>query len=148
MPLPVVVHWRRSALLLRVIVSIHIAALVGVVLAVRDLPLVFFVAALTVIGSAVLAIRAWRLSVGDLRLHGDGRCDFRWFADQDFREAPLLWSSCRLGIVVVSIGADARQRRNLVSATDSLSADDERRVRLWLSCCASGVAEGPDRESG
>lgn len=146
MRFPVVLRWRRSRKLATFLVIVHLVALI--MLGLTSLEPVWLVGgALLLMASAIHSGNAWRLAQGELRLHADGRCDYRSVDRIEFSEARLLWHSewpaiISLGLQVV----DPPVRRVLVSALDTLPVGEQRLLRLWLRCCTAGGGAAPGQE--
>ena len=145
MRFPAIIRWRRSAWLAGFLIFIHLGALVAVGYSLPN-------AAATAVAVALIASSAahsacvWRNSFGELRLHDDGRCDFRPSSATEFVAMELRWHGQWPGLLSIGLRPEAqRRRRVLVGAPGALSPGDARLLRLWLRCCAAGAAAGQDR---
>lgn len=131
MHFPIIIGVRRSLILRLILALIHIAAV----------PLFFLLdwpGGLSAGGTLLLLVSggvSWRRSFSDieyLRLSANGGLEFRLGGDEGFHVAQLLaGATVHPALIVLHLVCEDKARV-MVLLPDSASAQDRRRLRLWL----------------
>ncbi len=127
---PLVLRLRRSNLSRVGLAGVGLMALTAIAMA--DLPT--YVRVVALLAAGMLTWQAWRAPMPlELKLNPDGRLHWR-AAASSWQEVSLLPSSTVTPWLCVLVCRPAGQKRprHFALYPDSLSADDFRRLRVWL----------------
>lgn len=145
MHFPITIGVRRSSFLALLVLLAHAAAALILFLPDWPLGLVAFITFVVLI-SAVISWRQCQPDVQAVRLLADGRLECLCRGEDQFAEAQLLPGATVHPLLTVMRLQCRQKTRSIVVLPDSASAEDRRRLRVWLRWRA-GFAPHVDRVS-